>query len=53
MENVQSNARPLAYFLARKIERNDESNQRLSLEGNTTFKFTGSPDTSADVIYDF
>jgi hypothetical protein len=53
MLNVQSSERPLAYYLAKDVVMNEVSNQQTTLESNNTFKFSGTPENSGDVIYDF
>jgi hypothetical protein len=53
MENVQSYVRPLAYQLAVDVVTQcGEPIEKLSAR-DQTFKFTGSPETGTDVIYDF
>jgi hypothetical protein len=48
MEEVQSYVRPLAYRIAKDVDRQD-----LSMANNQTLQFSGAPETGGDVIYDF
>jgi len=50
MEEVQSYVRPLAYSLAKTVDKQE----RLStVSSNQTLVFSGAPEAGGDVTYDF
>ena len=55
MINHQSCERPLAFHLAKKMPylQKKEGQANQFVQGNQSIEFTGSPETSVDVIYDF
>ena len=49
MEEVQSYVRPLAYSIAKTVDRQEQP----SMANNQTLTFSGAPESGGDVIYDF
>jgi hypothetical protein len=50
MEEVQSYVRPLAYSIAKTVEKQEKNSM---LNSTQTLQFSGAPEAGGDVIYDF